>query len=70
MGFTSFDQRQPGSKISRPTSPPPISITSARPLLNFRVSSGAEKLLCSVSCLVSISVISIPPLGQSAQWIH
>ncbi len=58
IGLTSFDQRQPGWKTSRPTSPPPISRISAWPLGNSRVSSGASKLLCSVSCLLAIEVSS------------
>src|SRR4051794_37788210 len=55
IGFTSFDQRQPGSSTRRPISAPPISRISARPFGNSRVSDGEEKLLCSVSCLTNIS---------------
>ena len=53
-GLTSLDQRQPGSKTSRPTSPPPICRISAWPLGNSRVSSGAPKLLCSVCCMARL----------------
>ena len=54
IGLTSFDQRQPGSNTSRPTSPPPTWRISAWPLGNSRVSSGAPKLLCSVCCMARL----------------
>src|ERR1019366_5007551 len=63
IGWTSLDQRQPGSKTSRPTSPPPILRISARPLGNSRVSSGAWKLRCSV---LSITVSVLTAHGRNA----
>jgi hypothetical protein len=55
IGFTSFDHRQPGWKVKRPTSAPPTWRISAWPFGNSRVSSGVAKLLCSVSCLIGVS---------------
>src|ERR687888_2031311 len=58
IAFTSLDQRQPGSKMNRPTSPSPICTISARPFGNSRTSSGFAKPLCSVSCLACAAAIS------------
>ena len=40
MGLTCCDQRQPGSSVSLPTTPPPMLTISALPFSNVRVSSG------------------------------
>jgi hypothetical protein len=51
IGLTSFDQRQPSSKVNLSTSPPPTPTTSALPWGNVRTSRGSENLRCSVSCI-------------------
>ena len=45
IGATSFDQRQPGSKMNRPRAVSSSSTSSIRPLLKRRTWSGVEKLL-------------------------
>src|ERR1039457_1021042 len=46
-GLTSWDQRQPGRRVSLPTSPPPIRSRCRAPWSNGRVLAGGSKLFCS-----------------------
>src|SRR5437867_2085669 len=54
-GFTDSDQRQPGSRTSLPTTPPPIFTSSSRPLSKMRTSSGAPR------SFLSYRAILLPP---------
>src|SRR3954453_13006173 len=57
MGRTCVDQRQPGSKVSRPTTISPIRTVVADPLAIVSVSSGVERFFVrgpSVSTRVSL----------------
>src|SRR5215218_1382962 len=44
MGRTCVDQRQPGSRASRPTTSSPILIVAAEPFSRERISSGVDRL--------------------------
>src|ERR1035438_73464 len=73
IGLTSCDQRQPGARVSRPISAPPIWIRSTAPWVNVRVSSGVWKLFCSalpvmVSLLLRIGFV--PGDQRGRRWLQ
>src|ERR671931_763660 len=70
IGLTSLDQRQPGSKVYRPTSPSPILRISARPFGNSRVSSGCRNPLCSVCWRVPVVAISVSFMDRRGGPAH
>src|SRR3990172_7670138 len=62
IGFTSFDQRQPTSKVPFPTVPLPIFTTSMWPFPNRRTSSGESRLFFSSPAITSLLPFSLPYL--------
>src|SRR3990172_44388 len=69
MGFTSFDHFQPGWKVARPTTPPPILTSSICPFVNLRTSSGEFGFFFLTPALVrSLPICALRVIRSLRPW--